>query len=260
MGGFWTADFVISGASALLLQNLYSTMIGKRVIESSYGVTTWEGEIVGLSLTLNGVTHEQSMDYELWHNKVKVQYTYPSAQDIEQGVLAYVSPGGDPGFQDTLQDFTDWETLGAGESVYQIEIQNDDGTTCSGYLGEATTTLNADDSIWIFKDRGRGLAGLNGTTVAKTPLTYVVSDIDNASTQKETAWSEDVASSDIYGESGYIEVLPEECYAAAAEATRDRRLVTTHSRAASPPGAYPQMNHRAAAISYPSRARGTCSR
>lgn len=225
MGGFWTGDFVISGASSLLLQQLYSTMIGKRVLESSFGTTTWEGEIVGLTLTLDGVVHEQSLDSELWHNNVKVQYTYPSAQDIQQGVLAYVAPGGDPGFQDTLQDFSEWETLGAGESTYQITIQNDDGTTCSGYLGEATTTLNADDSIWIFKDRGRGIAGINGDTVAKTPITYIVQDIDNAGTQKETDWSEDTDSSDIYGESGYIEVLPEECYAVTAEAARDRRLV-----------------------------------
>jgi len=224
-GGFWSADFVISGVSQFKLQQLYSTMIGKRVVETSYGRITWEGEIVELTLTLNGVTYTQSLDTELWHNKVKTQYTYPSAQDVQQGVLAYVSPGGDPGFQDTLQDFSEWETVGAGESVYQIEITNNDGTSCSGYLGEATTTLNADDSIWIFRDRGRGIAGINGTTVAKTPISYIVSDIDNAGTQQETAWSENQASSDIYGESQYIEVLAEECYLAAAEAVRDRRLV-----------------------------------
>ena len=210
IGGFWSGDFVISGASQYELQNLYSVLIGKRVVENSWGLFTWEGEIVGLTLTLNGITYEQSLDTELWHNKVAVQYTYPSVQDEQQGVLAYVSPGGDPGFQDTLQDFSEWETLGAGESVYQIQITNDDGTTCSGYLGEATTTLNPDDSIWIFRDRGRGIAGINGTTVAKTPLSYEVSDIDNAGTQKTTAWSENVASSDIYGESQYIEVLAEE--------------------------------------------------
>ena len=223
-GGYWTGDFVISGVSQFRLQELYSTMIGKRVVESSYGFTTWEGEIVGLTLTLNGVTHEMSLDQELWHNKVKVQYTYPTVEDIEQGNLAYVAPGGDDGFQDDGQDFSEWETVGAGESTYQITVTNDDDSTCSGYLGEATTTLNADDSIWIFQDRGRGRAGWNGDTGGKTPVSYVVSDVDLAGTQQETAWSESTDSSDIYGESCYIDVLAEECYAAAAEAARDRRL------------------------------------
>jgi len=225
IGGCWTGDFVIAGTSQYELQHLYSILIGKRIVERSYGLVTWEGEITSLSLTLNGVTYTQSLDAELWHNKVKTQYTYPSAADDAQGNLAYVSPGGDPGFQDDGQDFGEWETLGAGESVYQIVITNDDGTTCSGYLGEATTTLNVDDSIWIFRDRGRGLAGINGTTLGKTPIAYLVSDIDNAGTQKETDWSENVDSSDIYGESQYIEVLAEECYAATAEAARDRRLL-----------------------------------
>ena len=56
VGGYWTGDLVIVGVSELMFQQLYSTMIGKRVRETSYSMTTWEGEIVGLSLTLNGIT------------------------------------------------------------------------------------------------------------------------------------------------------------------------------------------------------------
>ena len=223
MGGYWTGDFVISGCSQYRLQQLYSTMIGKRIVEKSYGLARWEGEVVGLALTLNGVTHEQSLDTELWHNKVKTQYTYPSADDTNQGVLAYVSPGGDDGFQDDAQDFSDWETA-AGDSVYEIEVANDDGTTCQGYLGSAFATGGANDSIYVFKDAGRGVAGWNGDEVAKTPLTYWVSNVLLARSQQETAWSESVDSSDIYGESQYIDVLADECYTATAEAARDRRL------------------------------------
>ena len=40
MGGFWTGDFVIAGLSSLRLQQLYSTIIGKRVMEWSYGIPT----------------------------------------------------------------------------------------------------------------------------------------------------------------------------------------------------------------------------
>ena len=49
MGGYWTADFTISGISTYRLQQLYSTIIGKRVVEMSYGMVRWEGEDAGLS-------------------------------------------------------------------------------------------------------------------------------------------------------------------------------------------------------------------
>lgn len=222
-GGYWAGDFVISGCSQYRLQQLYSTMIGKRIQEWSYGDVQWEGEVVELSMTLNGITHTQSLDSELWHNRVKVEYTYPRVDDVQQGVLAYVAPGGDPGFQDTLQDFSDYEVL-AGDATHEITVLNNDGSTCQGYLGEATVTLNPEDSIWVFQDLGRGMAGWNGTTVAKVPISYEVSNVLLAGTQLATAWAEQTGSSDIYGESEYIDVMADECYLAAAEATRDRRL------------------------------------
>ena len=223
IGGYWVGDFVISGISQYALQDLYSTMIGKRVLEWSFGRTTWEGEIVGLSLSLNGVVHEQSLDSELWHDRVKTQFTYPSIDDVQQGVLAYVLPGGDPGFQDTLQDFSDWEVL-AGDAIWEITVTNNDTTTAQGYLGEATITANPDDSIWIFEDIGRGIAGWNGDVVAKVPISYEVKNILLAGTQQETSWVEQEGASDIYGESEYIDVLADEGYLATAEAARDRRL------------------------------------
>jgi len=214
---------VIRGVSRLRLEELYGTMIGKRVVERSYGFRTWEGEVVGLALTINGIPDEMSLDSELWHNKVKTQYTYPSAVDREQGNLSYTTIGGDDVLQDDAQDFSDYEVL-AGDATHEIRVTNDDGSVCSGYMGEADTKTNPDDSIYVFKDQGRGLAGWNGTTGGKTPSSYIVSEIGMSGTQQETAWSENTGSSDIYGESQYIEVLPEECYAATAEASRDRRL------------------------------------
>lgn len=223
VGGYWTGDLVIVGVSELMFQQLYSTMIGKRVRETSYSMTTWEGEIVGLSLTLNGITQEQSLDTELWHNKVKTQYTYPRADDVEQGALAYVAPAGNDGLQDATQDFSEWETL-AGDAVFDITVINDDDTRAYGFCGAAFNTGGANDSIYVYIDVELGTRGWNGEAAGKTPLTYEVSNILNAGAERETAWSETTASSDIYGESQYIEVMSEQCYAATAEAARDRRL------------------------------------
>ena len=76
VGGFWTGDFMISNQDLSRgdLIDMFNAAIGWRVIEKSYGAITWEGEIVQLRLTLDGVTWVRSLDSERWRNKVKVQW------------------------------------------------------------------------------------------------------------------------------------------------------------------------------------------
>jgi len=219
----WTGEFTISGISEYKLQQLYSVLIGKRVVEHSYGDVRWEGEIADLQMTLRGVVHQQSLDSEVWHNRVKCQYTYPRVEDVEQGVLAYVAPAGNDGFQDTLQDFSDWETAAPGTAVYEITVTNNDGSTTQAYLGDAFATANPNDSIYAYTDVDLTARGWNGG-VGVAPISYVVSSVALAGTPQETAWAENEGAADIYGYSEYIDVLADECYAAAAEAARDKRL------------------------------------
>jgi hypothetical protein len=223
VGGYWSGEFVISGISQYKMQQLYSVLIGKRIVEQSYGGLRWEGEIVDLQMTLNGVVHQQSLDSEIWHNRVKVQYTYPNVDDIEQGNLAYVSPAGNDGFQDDAQDFSDWETAAPGTAVYEITVTNNDGSTTQAYCGDAFATGGANDSIYAYTDLELTTRGWNGGT-GSPPVSYAISNVALAGTPQETSWAESTGSSDIYGESEYIDVLADECYQAAAEAARDKRL------------------------------------
>jgi hypothetical protein len=224
IGGYWQGDFTIAGISSYRLQQLYSTMIGKRVQEWSYGDVQWEGQVVDLQMTLNGVTHQQTLDAELWHNRVKMQYTYPRVDDIQQGNLAYVSPAGNDGFQDDAQDFSEWETAAPGTAGWEITVTNNDSTTAQAYLGDAFATGAPDDSIYVYEDVELTTRGWNGDVAAKVPISYEISNVTLAGTQQETSWAEQEDSIDIYGESEYIDVMADECYAAAAEAARDKRL------------------------------------
>ena len=221
-GGYWTGDGTISNISKWKLWQMFDTWIGKRVVEMSYGRVTWEGEITYLELSIDGNVYAQSLDPEIWHNRVKTQYTYPRIEDTNQGIMAY-DPDAGNSFQDEDQNFDDWKTV-AGDAVYAITVFNDDTTVCSGYLGNVFTTTNANDSIHVFRDIARSDSGWLGDETAKTPLSYVVNHVLNAGVQFETAWGEDTGSSDIYGESEYIDVLPDECNSIVADASRDRRL------------------------------------
>jgi hypothetical protein len=234
-GGFWTAEFIITNTAKWQLWQWFDTMIDKRIVEDSYGIVTWEGESTYLELTIDGNTYAQSLDSELWHNRVKTQYTYPRIEDENQGALTY-DPDGGNSLQDVGQDFSDWETTGAVDSVYMIVVTNLDATTCSGYLGAAFNTAAANDSIHVYRDLARTDSGWIGDETGKTPDSYVIEHVENAGAQFETDWAEDTGSSDIYGESEYIDVLPDECDVTAANAARDRRL-TEHAYPKSVPNA-----------------------
>lgn len=74
LGGYFTGDFTITRDDMTRgeLVDLYNAAIGWRVLESSYSITTWEGEITQLRLILDGVTWLRSMDTARWHNRVKI--------------------------------------------------------------------------------------------------------------------------------------------------------------------------------------------
>jgi len=75
-GGFWTGDFSVTQEQVTQYEliDLFNGILGCRIVEVNYGITTWEGEIVQLRLTLDGVTWLRSLDSIRWRNKVKVQW------------------------------------------------------------------------------------------------------------------------------------------------------------------------------------------
>jgi hypothetical protein len=77
VGGYWTGDFTLSSESMATRSviNFFRYNIGKRVVEKTAGIVSWEGEIVEMDLTLDGAVYQVSMNYERWHNRIKVSYT-----------------------------------------------------------------------------------------------------------------------------------------------------------------------------------------
>jgi len=224
MGGYWGGQAEISNAtmSRLEMQRVYNGAIGKTIRECTYGIVTWEGEIVTAELELDGIMHRRTMDPEHFHNKVKVEYRHPVDEDSNQGVMAY-NPAGSS-FQDTLQDFGDWETV-AGTPVYLITVYNNDGSFCYGYCLDAFATANPDDSINVATNLDRD-GGWNGDTGGKVPSSYVISNVEERGSSQETDWTADAdaaMSIDQYGYCEYIAVFGE-LTDESAEAMRDRRL------------------------------------
>lgn len=77
VGGYWLGDFTIMLATmdALAMRHIFDTSLGYRIVEKTFGLVTWEGEIVEMDLTADGATWRITLHPERWHNKVDVRYT-----------------------------------------------------------------------------------------------------------------------------------------------------------------------------------------
>jgi len=76
IGGYWIASFRLSQEHLTRgeIIDFYNQAIGWRIVEMSFGATTWEGRISELTLTIDGAQYTRSLDPENWHNKVAVRY------------------------------------------------------------------------------------------------------------------------------------------------------------------------------------------
>ena len=82
-GGYWMGGGTITsetmGGNEIV--NLFNTALGRRVVEQTSRLSTWEGEIVRLDLTYRGVTYTRTLDSRRWQNKVKVRYGPDTTND-----------------------------------------------------------------------------------------------------------------------------------------------------------------------------------
>lgn len=223
IGGYLLGSFELTQEDLTLreLKALYGTTLGCRLEEVTFGMVSWEGLLYEFRFVDQGREHRRTLDPEWFHNYVNVFYSYPAADDSEQGNLTY-NPGGNDAFQDDGQDFSEWETL-AGDAAFSISVTNSDETVAWGFLAGAFTTTNANDSIYVYTDEGLTSAGWNGDYSGKTPSSYEVSSVALKGGRLNTGWASNEDSKDEYGRAEYIMTLggtaPE-----AATSMRDREL------------------------------------
>lgn len=223
IGGFDEGSFRVEGPSKSTLIEFFDRWLGYRLVEKSYGTTSWEGIVWQLDLVLDGINFRRTLDVEWWANKTKAVYSYPTVEDTQQGVLSY-QHGGTKSFRDLGQDFSDWETdPTAAPATYRIAVTNDDDTQGSGFLGLAYTNTNPDDSIYVYKDESLTSKGWSGDMTGKTPISYEISHVTLSGVRQETDWTTNDDSIEQYGRCEYIISLPG-TKPVAATALRDRYL------------------------------------
>jgi len=110
-------------------------------------------------------------DYFLYYRDLeKIRFNdYLKTYDTHQGTNA-VQTRNATTFVDTTQDFSDWETEAPGTAVYKILVTNYGGSEQWAYLGDASTTTNANDTIAVYTDQGLTTTGWSGNNA--TPVMY----------------------------------------------------------------------------------------
>ena len=215
-GGYWAGQFAISGQDVGRngLTDFFFKRIGSVIKETVGGMPSWEGYIAEMRLISDGIEYMITLDPQFCHNRVRVLYTFPNSVDSNQGALTY-DPNLPPdfSFQDVGQDFSEWQTL-AGDAKYRIVVTNADGTKNWGFLAEAFQTTNPEDSIVVHDKLDLTDDDWEGPdrfdlAAQKTPVSYVIEDIERSGTRQDTGWSGNPDSSDEYGTIEYIETMGE---------------------------------------------------
>jgi len=77
VGGYWSGSFVLSSdtLSKAELDAVYNSMLGTRLVETCYGMTSWEGLIWQMDYHQRGSTFRRTLDKSVFHNSVSVWYS-----------------------------------------------------------------------------------------------------------------------------------------------------------------------------------------
>lgn len=214
VGGYWGGQFTILGAklSRRQLIDFFLNNVGMIVKEQASGMPSWEGFIIEMRLILDGIEHMISIDPRWTHNKTKILYTFPDVVDSEQGNLVY-DPDLPPdfSFQDDGQDFEEWETL-AGDAVNRIVVTNSDGTENWGFLGASSNmgqNIVVHDEIDLSDDDWQGTERFD-LSGQKTPISYVIEDIQRSGVVQDTGFLVNQQSVDEFGAIEHIETIGSE--------------------------------------------------
>ena len=152
----WFGGLVVSAETAALSGALgrvwrlkcegYQTLLARAAVYKTIYINRKPGEIVIDILDRAGLVY----------------------QDRNQNDLSYL---GDL-FEDTGQDWSDWETI-SGDAAYAVVVTNTDLSTTWGYLGQASGINNR--RVTVYQDIGLTEAGWNGSDpAALEPALYYV--------------------------------------------------------------------------------------
>ena len=75
IGGYHTGRFTVKQLGMPQLTDFYNTWIGMKIVENTFGITSYEGIIWQLDLIKNGINYRRTLNPKYWHNSVSVYHT-----------------------------------------------------------------------------------------------------------------------------------------------------------------------------------------
>ncbi len=77
IGGYKVGSFTAQYLSRSEMQDWYDRYLGCRIVETTYGITSWEGLVYEMRLIIDGVEYVRTLDREWCHNNVQIVYSDP---------------------------------------------------------------------------------------------------------------------------------------------------------------------------------------
>ena len=77
IGGHYMGQFAINSGGMPQLTDFFNNWIGYKIVENTFGITSYEGIVWQLDLIKNGINYRRTLNPKHWRNRVQVIYTNP---------------------------------------------------------------------------------------------------------------------------------------------------------------------------------------
>ena len=88
VGGYWAGSFTLSNdtLSKAELDDFYNNMLGCRLVETCYGMVSWEGLIWTMDYHQRGSTFRRTLDKSMFHNAVAIIFSNDEGGRVVTGI------------------------------------------------------------------------------------------------------------------------------------------------------------------------------
>jgi hypothetical protein len=144
-GGYYEGKFIIREGGMQQLTDFYNTWIGCKVVESTFGITSWEGLVWQIDLVKNGVNYRRTLNPKFWQNKTETYYT-DVAQGLKLVTSTYENTSSSDKFGEMEMSYTIGASGAAGAENLAIRALNAYGWPDSKMVGGLTVSRESSSS------------------------------------------------------------------------------------------------------------------
>jgi len=151
IGGYHLGSFEVVGLGMPQLTDFYNTWIGMKIVENTFGITSYEGIVWQLDLVKNGVNYRRTLNPNYWQNNIQVIYT--DGDGVKQTIAWSENTDSSDIFGEMKYEYVIGGATSAGATALQAQALTDYAWPKSRTVGSVSvgnpSPLTSADGLYV---------------------------------------------------------------------------------------------------------------